>query len=73
MNPETTGPMIPSGQASPDQRKRAKALEELIAEQGVEATATYERLLGSGADLWTDDNEFETFLEHLQAIRREKD
>jgi hypothetical protein len=48
-------------------------LEELIAEQGVAQTATFERLLGSGAELWSDDAEFEAFLDHVQAIRREKD
>ncbi len=59
----------PSG---PDGAPR-KSLEELIAEQGVDRTATYERLLGSGAELWSDDAEFEAFLRHVQAVRREKD
>jgi hypothetical protein len=50
-----------------------KSLEELVAEQGVAETATFERLLGCGADWWSDDAEFEAFLEHARSIRREKD
>jgi hypothetical protein len=50
-----------------------KTLEELIQEQGVAQTATYDHLLGSGAELWADDAEFEAFLDHVQAIRHEKD
>jgi hypothetical protein len=48
------------------------SLEERIVQQGVQDTATYERLLGSGAGLWSDDAEFATFLEHLDSIRHEK-
>jgi len=49
-----------------------KSLDELIAEQGVGQTATFEHLLGRGADLWADEAEFGTFLEHLRTIRQEK-
>jgi hypothetical protein len=44
----------------------------MIAEQGVAGTATFERLLGSGSELWADDAEFDAFLQHLRAIRHEK-
>jgi hypothetical protein len=56
----------------PEGHQPAKTLQELIAEQGVAETATFERLLGSAADLWADDAEFDAFLQHLQAIRHEK-
>ncbi len=49
-----------------------KSLDELIAEQWVDRTATFEHLLGRGADLWTDDAEFDAFLHHLRSIRQEK-
>ncbi len=49
-----------------------KSLQQLVAEQGVAETATFERLLGCGADWWSDDAEFEAFLEHVQSTRREK-
>jgi hypothetical protein len=52
---------------------KQKSLEDLILEQGVAQTATFEHLLGRGAELWADDVEFEAFLASLQAIRREKD
>jgi hypothetical protein len=44
----------------------------MIAEQGVAGTATFEHLLGSGADLWAEDAEFDAFVQHLGAIRHEK-
>ncbi len=50
-----------------------KSLDELIAEQGVAETATFERLLGSAAELWADDAEFDAYLQHLRAIRHERD
>jgi hypothetical protein len=33
-------------------------------------TSTYDRLLGSGKDLWESDEEFEQFMEFLRDIRR---
>lgn len=50
----------------------SSSLDELIAEQGVGKTATFERLVGSCTTLWSDEKEFEAFLEHLKAIRNEK-
>jgi hypothetical protein len=55
------------------QHEAPRSLEELVVAQGVGETATYERLLGSGVDLWADDTEFESFLKHLEATRRQKD
>jgi hypothetical protein len=52
--------------------KSDRKLEELIAEQGVAETATFERLLGGGVDLWDDDADFEAFLARMRAIRQEK-
>lgn len=69
MSTETTSS---SPQPSPEDFRPPKSLEEMIAEQGVAGTATFERLLGSGADLWADDAEFDAFLRHLEAIRHEK-
>lgn len=43
-----------------------------IQEQGVAETATFERLLGAGKDLWADDAEFERFLASIKATRAEK-
>jgi hypothetical protein len=51
---------------------RRKTLEELIAEQGVAQTATFERLLGAGSELWDDDRDFARFLDAVQATRHEK-
>ena len=50
----------------------AKSLQGMIVEQGVAKTATFENLLGSGADLWADDAEFAAFLQLLHAARHEK-
>jgi hypothetical protein len=61
----------PSPASQPEDSRLAKLLEEMIAEQGVANTATFERLLGSGTDLWADDAEFDAFLQHVQAIRTE--
>ncbi len=69
MNTETTPP---SPRPQPQNLPPAKSLEDLIAEQGVAETATFESLLGSGSDLWADDAEFDAFLQHLRAIRHEK-
>jgi hypothetical protein len=52
---------------------RRKKLERLIAEQGVAQTATFENLLGSAADLWASDADFDVFLRQVQVIRNEKD
>jgi hypothetical protein len=49
-----------------------KSLAETIAKQGVAQTATFERLLDSGTDLWADDVEFDAFVRQLQAVRHEK-
>jgi len=47
-------------------------LNDLIAMQGVSKTATYQHLLGAGADLWESDADFEQFLESVKAVRHEK-
>lgn len=67
-----TEPTAPSSASQPEDPRPAKSLQEMIAEQGVAETATFERLLGSGADLWADDAEFDAFLQHLRAVRHEK-
>jgi len=69
MNTETK----PAGpRPQPEDLQSMKTLEELIAEQGVAQTATFDRLLGSGSGLWADDVEFDIFLKHMQATRHEK-
>lgn len=68
MNAKTTPPSSPHA----DELQPMKSLEEMIAEQGVAQTATFERLLGSGTALWADDVEFDTFVQRFHAIRHEK-
>ena len=53
--------------------QRGPIMEELVAAQGVAGTATFEKLLNSGKDLWADDAEFEAFMSQVEAIRREKE
>jgi len=48
----------------------ARAVDELIAEQGVKPLAQFEDLFGAGRDLWTDE-EFQTFLEQVRTTREE--
>jgi hypothetical protein len=52
--------------------QRRKKLEELIAQQGVSQTATFEQLLGAGLDLLDDDRDFKNFLDTVKAVRQEK-
>lgn len=47
-----------------------KSIEQLAAEQGVKPT-TLEDILGKGADLWKNDQEFEHFVDDIYARRRE--
>ncbi len=49
-----------------------RRLEELVAKQGVVRTATFEHLLGAGANLWDDESDFNSFLKAVKAGRREK-
>jgi hypothetical protein len=56
---------------APSDGDRRKTLDELIAEQGVAQTASFEHLLGSGAELWEDDADFERFLQGTRAVRQE--
>lgn len=44
-----------------------------IEEQGVAATAAFEHVLGAGRDLWTDDADFERFLEAVRGFRDERE
>jgi hypothetical protein len=55
-----------------DRRTPQERLAEIMAEQGVEKTATYENLVGAGADLWDSDEEFEAFMATIAATRAEK-
>jgi hypothetical protein len=55
-----------------DRRTPQERLADLIAEQGVEKTATYENLVGAGADLWDTEEEFQAFLASIAATRAEK-
>jgi uncharacterized protein (DUF2384 family) len=52
--------------------QRRKKLEELIAQQGVSQTATFEQLVGAGVDLWENDRDFKDFLDTVKAVRHEK-
>lgn len=47
-----------------------KTLEELAAEQGVQPIERLEEVLGCGADLWRDENEWEAFLSALLESRQ---
>jgi hypothetical protein len=44
-----------------------------LAEQGVVGTATFDRLLGAGKNLWADDAAFNQFLAHVRETRAEKE
>jgi hypothetical protein len=48
----------------------ARAVDELIAAQGVKPLAQFEDLFGAGRDLWTDE-EFQTFLEQVRTTRED--
>jgi len=48
-----------------------RSLEKLIVEQNVSATANFNHLLGSGQDLWEDDDEFDQFLATVAKTRSE--
>ena len=44
-----------------------KSADALAIEQGVAASATFDRMFGGGAQLWADDAEFEAFVADLAA------
>ena len=52
--------------------KNREKLERMAREQGVTKTSNLENLEGKGKELWDSDEEFEQFLEHMKAIRKEK-
>ena len=54
--------------ARPDMPEK---LQRMIEQQGVAHTATFEYLLGSGADLWETDEEFDDFVKLLNESRNE--
>jgi hypothetical protein len=58
---------VPSGTGVGAERPRS--LDELIVEQGVKPLEKFEDLFGAGADLWTDEAEFERFLEGIRESR----
>ncbi len=68
----TTETAPASSLPQPEDLPPRKSLEQMIAEQGVAETATFQHLFGSGQNLWSDDTEFDAFLHHLDAIRHEK-
>ena len=53
-------------------RHSPEALEALIDKQGVRESATLDKHLGAGIDLWDSDEEFEEFLKIIEATRKEK-
>jgi hypothetical protein len=68
-NPRPSVPAtVPSGTGVGSERPRS--LDELIAEQGVKPLERFEDLFGAGADLWSDEAEFEQFLESIRESRR---
>ena len=50
---------------------REKTIEELAAEQGIRPVERLEDILGRGADLWDDDEDFERFLKGIRERRRQ--
>ncbi len=44
-------------------------IEELAAEQGVDVPQPLERLVGQGADLWNDEDEFAAFIDEIRHRR----
>src|SRR5207249_7711468 len=73
MNSTPRFPVPTPGPAGPGRAARSRTLDELKAEQGIHGPQDIGQLFGAGADLWASDEEFEEFLEHLRAIRRERD
>ncbi len=49
----------------PGPERRTQSLAELAADQGVAGPQDFDALFGAGADLWEDDDDFETFLANL--------
>jgi len=54
----------------PSPERRTRSLAELAAEQGISAPQDLDALFGAGADLWDNDDEFESFLAGLRESRR---
>lgn len=52
---------------------QSRTLEDLAREQGIQPAENLSDLLGQGADLWTDDAEFQNFLDWLEQSRRSED
>ena len=67
-----TTDLPPANEKPPAYPRPSRSIEDLIDEQGVRETATFENLFGIGRDLWADDAEFEEFLRFLQTSRGEK-
>ena len=59
-----TRPPIPNGQ---------ERVRQIAEQQGTLHTSTVENLVGSGQGLWDSDEEFDAFLERIQAGRRDKE
>jgi hypothetical protein len=69
MNPETPVAPVPALRQTPEQLEK---LRQIAQAQGKQGKSTFENLLGSGAELWETDEEFESFLEQVEAIRHAK-
>jgi hypothetical protein len=65
-------PIVPAPESLPEASAfwKPKTLLERAAEQGVRPVERLEQVLGQGADLWTNDEELDAFLEQIRAGRR---
>jgi hypothetical protein len=69
MSLDTAKPATPPNRP---QQHSPEALGALIEKQGVRETATLEKQLGAGIELWDSDEEFEEFMKVIEATRKEK-
>jgi hypothetical protein len=70
MTTKNTMPASDSLPANGLDPRRTKTLAELAAEQGISGPQDFDALVGSGADLWNDDRDFENFLSSLHEARQ---
>ena len=71
MSSETETSTAAPETSMPDRGWRNQSLAELMEDQGIVGPQDVDSLLGSGADLWTDDEEFTEFLTWLRQTRHE--
>jgi hypothetical protein len=64
-------PTTGAGEKSAPDSSQRKSIAELAADQGVKLEGQLERIVGAGADLWANDEEFREFVQGIYDRRRE--